>query len=92
MHRVGRKVLGFDIEWRVTFVLGQAPNPAATVQLCAAETCAVIQLSALGDESLPPCLLDLLADARVLKVGVGASGDARRLELDYASIKAGRRE
>ncbi|CAM9408778.1 unnamed protein product, partial [Pylaiella littoralis] len=28
------KVLGFDIEWQVSFVAGEAPRPTATLQLC----------------------------------------------------------
>ncbi|CAN0250201.1 unnamed protein product [Ectocarpus sp. 12 AP-2014] len=31
------EVLGFDIEWQVSFVAGEAPRPTATLQLCAPE-------------------------------------------------------
>ena len=79
----GASALGFDIEWRVTFERGRAPNPVAVLQLATSDSAFVIQLSALA--TVPACLVDLLADPSVALVGVGARGDARRLEQDYAT-------
>ena len=78
----GASALGFDIEWRVTFERGRAPNPVAVLQLATSDSAFVIQLCALGG-AIPACLVDLLADPSVALVGVGARGDARRLEHDY---------
>ena len=77
----GASALGFDIEWRVTFERGRAPNPVAVLQLATSDSAFVIQLCALGG-AIPACLVDLLADPSVALVGVGG-GDARRLEHDY---------
>lgn len=63
-------VLGFDIEWRVTFEAGVAPRGVATVQLCGQELCAIFQTSAFG-ATQPKELADILADPLILKVTFG---------------------
>ena len=74
-------VLGFDVEWKVTYEAGQTPRPVATVQLAAHDYACVFHVSRLG--GAPPPLRAILADARVVKVGVGAHNDARKLSRDY---------
>mmetsp|Transcript_31174 Transcript_31174/g.52645 ORF Transcript_31174/g.52645 Transcript_31174/m.52645 type:complete len:674 (-) Transcript_31174:251-2272(-) len=79
-------VLGFDIEWFVTFEAGVAPRGVATVQLCSENCCVVFQTSSftkLPDGKLPPDdLVNLLEDPTVLKVGVGAGRDAIKVKTD----------
>eukprot|EP00727_Mastigamoeba_balamuthi_P000106 m51a1_g10092 hypothetical protein (2730) ;mRNA; r:4621-30254 len=63
--------VGFDLEWT-----SGSDHPAA-MQICTAAQCAVVRL--VGVAALPPRLAAFLSDSRVLKVGVGIQGDARRL-------------
>lgn len=76
------KVLGFDCEWRVSYQRGVAPPPVATVQLSSCETAVVFHISRCG--GLPGPLAALLANEDVIKVGVGAEGDAHKLAADYS--------
>jgi len=78
---------GFDIEWRASFQRGVAQPPAATVQLASRELAVVFHLSRCG--CLPEPLAALLGRPDVLKVGVGAEGDAHKLERDFPSQKPG---
>lgn len=74
------RVLGMDTEWRPSFSKGARPR-TALVQLCSATRCVIIQVAKIGH--VPPRLLALLRDARVYKVGVGASEDISKLLADY---------
>ena len=78
-------VLGFDVEWKVTYEAGCPPRKVATVQLAAHDYACVFHVSKLG--KVPPRLAFLLASPTILKVGVGARNDARKLSTDYALEK-----
>ena len=78
-------VLGFDVEWKVTYEAGCPPRKVATVQLAAHDYACVVHVSKLG--KVPPRLACLLASPTILKVGVGARNDARKLSTDYALEK-----
>ena len=73
--------LGFDVEWKVTYEAGAPPRRVATVQLAAADVAAVFHVSRIG--LVPPSLAALLARETVVKVGVAARNDARKLRDDY---------
>jgi len=75
-------VLGFDVEWKVTYEAGCPPRKVATVQLAAHNLACVFHVSKL--EKVPPRLAFLLASPGILKVGVGARNDARKLAADFA--------
>ena len=79
--------LGFDIEWQVTFVTNAAPRKAATVQLAAARSVLVLQLSEM--RGFPAALAALLEDATLPKLGVGISNDGLKLRRDYGVRCAG---
>ena len=78
-------VLGFDVEWKVTYEAGCPPRKVATVQLAAHDYACVFHVSKLG--KVPPRLAFLLASPTILKVGVGARNDARKLSTDYGLEK-----
>ena len=69
--------LGFDIEWVVTFVEGEAPRKTATLQLASTRGCLVFQLSAM--QHFPELLERLLCDRSLIKVGCGISNDGLKL-------------
>eukprot|EP00445_Apocalathium_hangoei_P086430 CAMPEP_0204202584 /NCGR_PEP_ID=MMETSP0361-20130328/68325_1 /ASSEMBLY_ACC=CAM_ASM_000343 /TAXON_ID=268821 /ORGANISM="Scrippsiella Hangoei, Strain SHTV-5" /LENGTH=513 /DNA_ID=CAMNT_0051165417 /DNA_START=54 /DNA_END=1591 /DNA_ORIENTATION=+ len=77
----GPMALGFDTEWLATFQRGVAQRPVATVQLASAHVAIVFHLSRLG--GVPQPLAALLGRSDILKVGVGAEADARKLERDW---------
>ncbi len=68
-------VLGFDIEVRPTFKVGDH-FPPALVQLAGKSRVFLVQLKKIGD--LGP-LAALFADARVIKTGVAVNGDIEKL-------------
>lgn len=80
-------IVGFDTEWKPTMGRGQPRNPVALVQLA---TCAhVFLVRVCRMKSVPPTLRRVLEDGRVLKVGVGVSGDARMLLSSFGILPAG---
>lgn len=74
-------VLGFDIEWHVTFERGKAPDRVAVVQLCSPDHCVVLHVYHCG---IPPPLRDLLASESTQLLGVNVAGDVAKLELEYS--------
>jgi ribonuclease D len=73
--------LGFDIEWKVSYVEGAVPRKAATVQLASSRGVSVFQLSAMG--RFPARLAQILASRDVWKLGIGIRNDAIKLQRDY---------
>ena len=82
--------VGLDIEWTPTAVRGQAPNPAATLQLgyhfvsyyeniYKALVVHLLHFNADACERLT----DLFEDEDITKVGVGIHGDAKKLKRDH---------
>lgn len=76
-------VLGLDVEWRPKKDKNEETQPVAVVQLSNGKITLVIQLLQMG--RVPNALRDLLANKRILKVGVGVSGDALALQRSYNS-------
>ncbi|QRV86345.1 3'-5' exonuclease [Ceratobasidium sp. AG-Ba] len=72
---------GFDIEWKPTFVKGQAQSPIAVLQLAKEDQILLIQLSAMHE--FPQRLQAVLEDARIIKAGVGIMDDAKKLWREY---------
>jgi hypothetical protein len=52
VSKLGGRVLGFDLEWRPTFVKGHPENPVALVQLANEDTILLIQISAMSSNVL----------------------------------------
>ena len=70
-----RPILGFDSETRPTFRKGPM-HPVALLQVSADDICFLFRLNMIG---LPDCLIELLSDTRLLKVGLSLHDDFLRL-------------
>jgi hypothetical protein len=85
-------VLGFDIEWKVTYRTGEAPRPAALIQLCVPSTsasgaeCYLLHVARTG---ITPGLTRLLVAPTPLKVGLNISADAMKLYRDHGGLTMG---
>ncbi|GLT91154.1 hypothetical protein SLE2022_090560 [Rubroshorea leprosula] len=80
--RQTERLIGLDIEWRPNpNPKINSNNPAATLQLCARETCLIVQL--LYVTEIPVSLFDFMADPCYTFVGVGVGGDGKKLQKDY---------
>ncbi|XP_077869992.1 bifunctional 3'-5' exonuclease/ATP-dependent helicase WRN-like [Saccoglossus kowalevskii] len=78
---VAELVLGFDIEWPVTYESGVEPK-TALLQLCTSSSvCYLFHLSSMT--GFPGGLKILLESEQVKKVGVGIQGDKWKLLRDY---------
>jgi ribonuclease D len=65
------RFIGFDTETRPAFRKGQV-NKVALLQLSGDECCFLFRLNIIG---LPECVVDLLRDPKVLKVGLSIKDD-----------------
>ncbi|MBQ7456776.1 MAG: 3'-5' exonuclease domain-containing protein 2 [Desulfovibrio sp.] len=79
------RVLGFDTETRPTFRKGKV-NAPSLVQLATGNAVYLVQLSWL---SFGPYISDVLADANILKVGVGIRFDMQTLTKLSPFVPAG---
>ncbi|KAL7992356.1 hypothetical protein Chor_016612 [Crotalus horridus] len=78
-------VLGIDCEW--VSVKGKKAKPVSLLQLATCNgLCLLLRLPQLtnGGQVLPKTLLEVLADGKILKVGVGCWEDASKLFHDYS--------
>ncbi|KAF7306628.1 3'-5' exonuclease domain-containing protein [Mycena indigotica] len=71
---------GLDIEWRPTYVKGQAENPVALLQLANTDTILLLHLHHI--RAIPPSLRAFLENPEIVKAGVGIQGDAKKLYKD----------
>ncbi|XP_035658094.1 Werner syndrome ATP-dependent helicase homolog [Branchiostoma floridae] len=81
-------VLGFDIEWPVTYTVGKEEK-TALLQLCTSHNkCYLFHLSCMP--GFPGGLKKLLETESIKKVGVGIQGDVRKLLRDFdVNMKGG---
>jgi len=81
-------VIGFDIEWLVTFKAGDV-RKTALCQLCREKTCILLHFSAMNHaemtDGLPDAFRRLMADVRIIKAGVGITGDGWKLNRDFGA-------
>ena len=82
------RLLGFDIEWKVTYEAGMTQRPTATVQLSTAHCAYVLQISAMRGR-FPAALAALLQDGSILKAGCKVGNDALKLRRDFGIRTAG---
>ena len=68
-------ILGFDTETRPTFRKGPM-NPVALLQVGTDDICFLFRLNMIG---MPDCLLTLLRDRKLVKVGLSLHDDFQRL-------------
>jgi hypothetical protein len=78
-------VFGFDIEWRVTYVAGQAPRKTALLQLSDANTAYLFHIIHFSE--FPLSLIALINSKDILKVGVGIRNDMLKLQGDYRELQ-----
>ncbi|SJL05889.1 uncharacterized protein ARMOST_09225 [Armillaria ostoyae] len=78
-HHVGH--VGFDLEWKPSFVRGARENPVALVQIATKTEVFLFQLSAMF--AVPSSLKNFLEDSSIIKVGVGIQNDAKKLYQDH---------
>ena len=80
-------VVGWDIEWRVSYQRGAVPEKTALMQLAlpggaAGPPC--VHLLRVCMSGVTPALAALLADASVSKTGCAARNDAHKVGRDFA--------
>ena len=87
------RVVGWDLEWVVTFKAGRGERPTSLVQLCcegkrpAKPVCILLRLCRAG--GMTPALRAFFEDPSIKKVGVQARGDAHKITRDFAFHVAG---
>jgi hypothetical protein len=75
-------VVGIDCEWECSLLnMEDIKKMVCTLQLCNANVCLIYQFYHM--ENIPECLLALLKDASVTKVGWNCKGDCTRLKNDW---------
>lgn len=74
-YLLSRSILGFDTETKPNFTPGKL-NAVALLQVCDGETCFLFRLNQIG---LPDCVVRLLSDQEVLKIGLSWHDDIRML-------------
>ena len=70
-------ILGFDTETRPSFKRGVV-NKVALLQVSSKDTCFLFRLNRLG---LPDCLIQLLEDQKITKIGLSLKDDFRLLQF-----------
>ncbi|KAK0208470.1 ribonuclease H-like domain-containing protein [Desarmillaria ectypa] len=78
-HYIGH--VGFDLEWKPSFVRGARENPVALVQIATATQVFIFQLSSMS--AVPYSLKQLLENSAITKVGVGIQNDVKKLYNDH---------
>ena len=68
-------LLGFDTETRPSFTQGKQYK-VALLQVCSGDVCFLFRLNRIG---FPPCLIKLLEDKKITKVGLSWHDDLRSL-------------
>ncbi|KAI8919247.1 ribonuclease H-like domain-containing protein [Powellomyces hirtus] len=75
------KVMGFDIEWRVTYQAGEPSRPVALIQLCNDRHIGLFHIFHM--EEFPDSLREVLENSGMTKVGLNIKGDALKLHRDF---------
>jgi ribonuclease D len=70
-----QSLLGFDTETRPSFVRGKL-NKVSLLQVCTEDVCFLFRLNQLG---MPQCLIKLLEDRKITKVGLSLHDDLHSL-------------
>ncbi|XP_076804357.1 exonuclease 3'-5' domain-containing protein 2-like [Clavelina lepadiformis] len=80
------KLLGFDCEWST---INKRSGPVSLLQLATTSGLCILVRLCLYEDSLPKCLLEVLANKDILKVGVGAYDDSCKLLADHGIVVNG---
>ncbi|KAF9498054.1 ribonuclease H-like protein [Pleurotus eryngii] len=73
--------VGFDQEWRPTFIKGLPENPVSLIQLASDDLVLLLQVSAMNE--IPEKLIQILENPDIVKAGVGIQGDVHKLYKDH---------
>lgn len=82
--RESRLVVGFDTETRPSFQKGLSYR-MALVQLSVGNVCYLFRLNKIKE--IPQCLIDLLEDSNVVKIGLSTNDDFRHFREWYPSFE-----
>ena len=80
-------LVGFDIEWTVTYESGKSQRPAALVQLATGTSVYLFHVAAMS--RFPERLATVIEDRRVLKAGSKVLNDMHKLRRDFGLQAAG---
>lgn len=75
-YLLSQPILGLDTETKPSFKPGAGMNKVALLQVSSADTCFLFRLNQMG---MPPCILRLLQDTTVVKVGLSWHDDLMQL-------------
>lgn len=75
-YLMGQEVVGLDTETKPMFLKGHRMNPVALLQVSTLDTCFLFRLNHIG---MPDCIVDLLQDDGLLKVGLSLHDDFMQL-------------
>ena len=75
-YLLSQPVLGMDTETKPSFQKGKGMNQVALLQVSTADTCFLFRLNRIG---MPDSVIRLLADKRVVKVGLSWQDDLHQL-------------
>ncbi|MBQ7181510.1 MAG: 3'-5' exonuclease domain-containing protein 2 [Bacteroidaceae bacterium] len=83
-YLLSQDILGFDTESKPCFQKGQT-NKVALLQVSSPTVCFLFRLNMIG---LPRCIIDLLSDKRITKVGLSISEDLNKMRV-YSMFRNG---
>ncbi|XP_047331915.1 Werner Syndrome-like exonuclease [Impatiens glandulifera] len=75
-------VVGLDVEWR-PHVFSSMSNKSATLQLCIANKCLILQLFYLVNDEIPLSLKSFLLNTNFTFVGIEVDDDVKKLTCEY---------
>lgn len=81
---LSQDILGFDTETKPCFQKGQM-NKVALLQVSSPQICFLFRLNMIG---LPDCVVDLLSDRRITKVGLSIGEDLNKMRA-YSVFRNG---
>ena len=73
-------IIGFDTETKPAFRKGVVNN-VALLQLSTIDTCYLFRLNKID---MPPCLINILADSKIKKIGLSLKDDFNALSKTYS--------
>lgn len=75
-YLLSQPILGLDTETRPSFKPGSGMNKVALLQVSSSDTCFLFRLNQMG---MPPCIIRLLQDTTITKVGLSWHDDLMQL-------------
>jgi hypothetical protein len=76
-------IWGFDCEWKVDF-RARSQCPVALIQIATENIVFLFHITSIG---MPECLINILTNKEMYKVGVNIKGDMMKLERDFSCLR-----